>query len=396
MTTVPLRVQRTAGDGASSGTVLRYRFDLLMDRGAPALVGVLALATMVLVVLAALVLAATGIAPDGSEPLGLGEALWQSLMHAFDPSAVGGSAGWGYRAVMLGVGIGGLFILSALIGVLTTGLDERLVALRKGRSRVVERDHTVLLGWSPSAFTVLAELAVANANRARASVVVLADQDKASVEDAIRERVDMGTTRVVCRTGTALDPADLALVCPERARAIVVLPPEGADADVQTLKILMAIRQARRGGVRCPVVAALRSPAMLAAARALDDDATTLVLVDDILARMTAQSCRQRGLSAVYQELLDFAGDELYVIPAGPAVGTAFGDALHACQGGAVMGLRTADGQTLLAPPMDAVIGEGDQMIVIAADDGLATMVPPTVKVERAGTIFLPWPGNSS
>ena len=391
MATAAQSDSRKQAEGSSA--VLRYRFDLLMARGTSALVGLLAGATLGLVAVAAVILMATGIAPDGVTQLGPGEALWLSLMHAFDPSAVGGSDGWRYRGIMLVVGVGGLFILSALIGVLTTGLDAQLAALRKGRSRVVERGHTVVLGWSANAFTVLEELAVANANQRSSCVVVLANHDKAAMEDSIRERVAMGGTRVVCRTGTALDPADLALVRPERARAIIVLPLECEDADVQTLKILMSIRQARRRGVDCPVVAALRSPAMLDTARALADPATTLVLVDDFLARMTAQTCRQRGLSLVYQELLDFAGDEIYLIPSGPAAGMTIRDAMHACSGGTVIGLRSPDGRTLLAPPPDTVIGQDDAVIVIAADDDTAAMTPTEAwPIERAHIRTAPRP----
>ncbi|HMQ29728.1 MAG TPA: SH3 domain-containing protein, partial [Chloroflexaceae bacterium] len=34
----------------------------------------------------------------------------------------------------------------------------------------------------------------------------------------------------------------------------------------------------------------------------------------EIIARVTAQACRQPGLSAVWQDLLDFAGDEIYIV----------------------------------------------------------------------------------
>ena len=41
-------------------------------------------------------------------------------------------------------------------------------------------------------------------------------------------------------------------------------------------------------------------------------DEAQLVLAGDLIARITAQTCRQSGLSVVYTELLDFGGDEIY------------------------------------------------------------------------------------
>ena len=38
--------------------------------------------------------------------------------------------------------IGGLFIVSALIGVIAAGIDAKLADLRRGRSLVIEKDHT--------------------------------------------------------------------------------------------------------------------------------------------------------------------------------------------------------------------------------------------------------------
>ena len=41
------------------------------------------------------------------------------------------------------------------------------------------------------------------------------------------------------------------------------------------------------------------------------DDINT-VLTGDVIARVTAQTSRQSGLSAIYTELLNFEGDEIY------------------------------------------------------------------------------------
>src|SRR5690554_1881503 len=101
---------------------LRYWFDNLMSSGTPALIGMLFVASLIVVVLAAAILSLAGFVQDGEAArLSFSEAAWQSLMRTLDSGTMGGDTGAGYRGVMLLVTLGGVFIVSALIGVLNNG-----------------------------------------------------------------------------------------------------------------------------------------------------------------------------------------------------------------------------------------------------------------------------------
>ena len=104
-------------------------------------------------------------------------------------------------------------------------------------------------------------------------------------------------------------------------------------------------------------------------ARLVGKDEVELVLVGDLIARITVQTCRQSGLSVVYTELLDFGGDEIYFSDEPALVGKTFGEALLAYEDCSVIGLRPQRRRRRLNPPMDTVLGAGDQLIVIAEDD---------------------------
>jgi hypothetical protein len=71
----------------------------------------------------------------------------------------------------------------------------------------------------------------------------------------------------------------------------------------------------------------------------------------------------------VYTELLDFGGDEIYFKEEPALVGKKFGEALLAYEDSTLIGLRPAGGGALLNPPMDRVIGSGDKLIAVSADD---------------------------
>jgi voltage-gated potassium channel Kch len=271
---------------------------------------------------------------------------------------------------MLTVTIGGIFIVSSLVGVLTTGMEKRIAELRKGRSRVVERGHAVILGWSDQIFTVVSELAKANQSRKRSCVVILANQDKVSMEDQLRARVgDTGRLRVICRSGSPLKRLDLELVSPDAARSIMVLSPPGDDADIDVIKALLLLNYRSWGPRRPHVVAAVQSSENLAAARLAAGSYAQIIDADDIAVRLVVQSNRQSGLSTVCTDLLDFSGNEIYMRAEPALAGATYGEALGAYEQGCPIGLRHGDGTLTVNPAMDTRIRADDQIIVIAEDD---------------------------
>lgn len=348
---------------------LRYAADRLLGLGTLAQVGVLGLLTLAVVGLAALILVAAGIGPEGRP--GVREAVWLALAHLFDGGTMGGDPpNWPYRAVTLGVTVSGLLLVSALVGLLTTGLVRLLEDLRRGRSLVLESDHTVILGWTPAVFTIVSELAHANAHRRRPRIVVLAEKDKVEMEQAIRKKVPhLGKTRVICRTGSPIDPDDLAIVAPNAARAIVVLAPEGADADTQVLKTILALTHSphRKAG-KYHIVAELNDPKKRDVAALVGGDELEVVLATEVVTRLTVQTCFQSGLSYVYTELFDFAGDEIYMAREPRLTGRTFREATLAYDRCAVIGLRSGDGKLALNPPGETIVGPTDEVIAIAAE----------------------------
>src|SRR5262245_10112318 len=117
---------------------VRYAFDNTMSKGTIALIGWLAALSALVVVVMAMFVTVTGITPQDGEQLSFAEAIWQSLMRTLDAGTMGGDSGWSFRLTMLLVTFGGIFVISTLIGVLTSGIEGKIEDLRKGRSRVIE------------------------------------------------------------------------------------------------------------------------------------------------------------------------------------------------------------------------------------------------------------------
>ena len=350
---------------------LRYNFDKSMAAGPIALIGWLALVSLGMIVIFSFVLVLSGIGPAPNEKLSFVEASWMSLMRTLDAGTMGGDQGWAFRFVMFLVTLGGIFLVSSLIGVLTSGLESKMDELRKGRSFVIEKNHQVILGWSSSVFTIISELVVANENQRKPRIVVLADKDKVEMEEEIRSKVgSTRNTKVICRTGSPIDLYDLELVNPHESKSIIILSPEAENPDSQVIKSILAItNNPARRAEPYHIVAEIRDPKSMEAARLVGRDEATLIEANDLIARITVQTCRQSGMSVVYTELLDFDGDEMYFQEEPSLVGKTFGDALFAYEDSSVMGMQFADGHVKANPPMDTVIAPGDKLIAISEDD---------------------------
>jgi ion channel POLLUX/CASTOR len=362
---------------ATFGERLRYAFDKSLSGGTISLIGWLGLVSGLIVLTATVILLLTGIAPEVAEgqdrqTFSLAEALWQSLMRSLDPGTLAGDSGWKYRVLMLTVTVGGIFIVSLLISVLSNGLQNKLEELRKGRSFVVEENHTLILGWSSRIFLIISELVIANENRKNPRVVILADRDKVEMEEEIRAKVgNTKNTHVVCRSGNTIDLVDLEIVNPHAAKSIIILSPgDTADADAQVIKMILAItNNPHRHAEPYHIVAEIRDEKNLQVAHLVGQEEAQLILSGDIIARITVQTCLQVGLSIVYTELLDFDGDEIYLQEEPQLVGKTFGEALLAYQLCSVIGLQQAAGGVKVNPPMETVIQQGDKIITIAEDD---------------------------
>lgn len=352
---------------------LIYMFDSIMSAGTPAMIGMLALLSLAVVFVAAAVISLLGInQPGESGGLSFGEAAWLSLMRTLDAGTMGGDNGLGFRFVMFLVTLGGVFIVSSLIGVLSSAVEGKLEELRKGRSIVLEDKHTVILGWSPQVFTIVSEVVEANSNQKRAAIAILAEKDKVEMEDEIRARiVSLKTTRVICRSGNPMDPADLELVSPHTARSIIVIPPDSDVPDSFVIKTVLAItNNPNRREAPYHIVTQLREEKNQAVIKMIGvRDEIDAVMMGELIARVTAQTSRLSGLSVVYTELMNFSGDEIYFKEEPSLSGRIFGDSLLAFEDSTVMGICRADGNVMLNPPMDTRYEPGDKVIAISADD---------------------------
>ncbi len=355
-------------ENSSLTAKLRYWFDTALAKGPSVIIKWLGLLTLALIGFAAVVMTIfrlTGIS-GSKDRLGIAEAFWQSLLRVLDSGTFAGDNGWITRIVGLLVTLAGIFIAGSLIGLIANAVDQRIELLRRGTSTVLESGHAVILGWSERVPAIVSELIIANESEKKAAVVVLASAPKMEMEETLRESIgDYKTTRIVCRSGEPWIPHTLALSNVVKARSIVVI---GAGSDAETVKVLLAIRAA---GAEAPIIAEVMSNETARSLRSLFGERLVTVNSDDLVAELTAQACRQRGLSTVFRELLDFDGDEMYFANFPALAGHTYAQVQLAFANSSIVGRMDASGVVELNPPASTLIRADDELIGIAADDSL-------------------------
>jgi len=351
---------------------IKYWFDNLMSKGPHMMILLLGFLSLIIILFSGLVIWYLQIAPENEEPLGFIESIWQSLLRALDSGTMGGDVGWPFRFISFLVTLGGIFVLSILIGVLGTSIEEKLNNLRKGKSFVIEKEHTLILGYSSKIFTIISELVIANENIKNPRIVILADKDKVEMEDEIKNKIsDLKNTKIICRSGVPYDFSDLEIVNPQQSKSILILTPdEDENADSLTIKTILAItNNPNRRPNPYHIVAEMKDISNYEVAKMVGKDEAEILFVDDIIAKIIVQTSRQSGLSIVYTELFDFDGVEIYIQSENKLIGKSYGEALSLYEDSSLIGVKQMDGSVKLNPEMEYIVREDDMVIVISEDD---------------------------
>ena len=353
---------------------LRYWFDNVMAKGALPLILLLLAITVAVVLLIGVVSYLINGQVFGS----LGNSIWQNLMHALDAGTLAGldtASGAPFVALMTITTICGIFITSMLIGIINSGLESKFDSLRKGNSRVLEKDHTVILGFDSRVFIVLRELTLANENRKKPRIVILGDADKEEMDQAIRDQLpDTKNTVIITRTGDAADAAALSRCSLETCRSIII----NESSDAAAIRTILAVTNYMKEhpGSNAHITAVVYDEANVEVARIAGEGRAEIIYFADAMARIIAHTCRQPGLSMVYTELFSFEGNEIYMEPIPAFAGLTFSDIQTRLPRSCPIGINRG-GQALVNPPMDTVILDTDEVIVVADDDGMSTPCEP-------------------
>ena len=192
---------------------LRYRLDNFFSKGGTAVfLALLFLFFIAFVVMGSLRLLAFVFFPDENIDE-MGFLLWHAFFQIIDSGSLAeldAQSNLAGKLVAIATIFMGLVLFSSMVDFITQQFEMRLSILRKGKSKVLEKNHTIILGFDIRCMEIIKELIEANASEKDAVVVVMADREKEEMDDYFHEHLpDTQSTRIICRTGLASSPQAL-------------------------------------------------------------------------------------------------------------------------------------------------------------------------------------------
>jgi ion channel POLLUX/CASTOR len=373
--------------------VFRYKFDNYMARGGWSIFTALVVVFVVCVlIIGGLRAAVNYVEPEGAEREGnFLRQIYQSFNHLSDPGTMAYDidSSFSFKLTAILGGMIGIVIFSTLIAFITTAMDQKIHDLRKGHSKVIEEEHTLILGWNERVMEILRELILANESEDDPCVVILSRREKEDMDDSLAlYRPDTGNTRVVTRSGSESSLVNLDVVSVDAARSIIVLAhcnpsandQEKASSDHIAIKTILAVVASLPDGAAVPIIAEIFHDRNREVVRDISPNVIT-VDADEILAKIMVQTSRSIGLSVVYGEILSFDGCEMYFHEAEWG-DVAFGDLPYRFPDGIPMGLRRGD-DLLINPAIDTRLEAGDAILILAEDDSTIDYRPEPIASGR-------------
>ena len=280
----------------------------------------------------------------------------------------------------------GLIFFSSLVAFITEEFESRLKLLRKGKSIVVEQDHTLILGFNDRIIDIIKELVIANESEDYAAVVILSEEDKEEMDDFLRNNVgNTSSTRLITRTGSTSNIANLNKVGLQSASSIIILnDAKSSDlqevknlSDAKVIKSILTVLAAKDKGDIPPIAVEIHLEQYRKLAESIVPDVLTTLNEADILARILVQTSRNLGLSAVYLNLVGFAGNEFYFYrPERGWRGLTFKELPFHFPNSMPLGIRNSRDAIKLNPSKGYQLLEDDEVIILAEDDSTIKFEP--------------------
>ncbi len=345
-----------------------YWFDNRMSRGSKGMIGILVLVTLMTALLATLIIMLFGL--NGG--LGIPAVFWDmmaTIMNKWMPFFEDHSIG--YLLVMAAASLVGLLVTSILIGIITNSIQMRVEGLRKGNSIVLEKNHIIVIGFYAGEYTLLRQL-ILSAGKRKCTIVIGGEMEKTDMEQYIQDNIVCpDNVTIICRTIDPYDPETLRRLSVETCRTILISPTDDRTAIKMMLAASSLVSQS--GNKKVNVHAVTRSsdscfPAEVAALHRI-----VTVQINEMVAAILSHSCTQSGLAAIYREIANFEGSEIYLTQLPNQGGHTFMELMAGMDHAVPIGLYR-EGKPNLNPPADFVVEDTDKLLVFAEDKDSAVL----------------------
>jgi ion channel POLLUX/CASTOR len=291
------------------------------------------------------------------------------FVRLIDPGTFVEDKGFFLRFVTVFVTFTGIFVFSILLGLIVSQIQRLIEKLKLGKTDVPEKNHYIILGWSPKIFSLLIELSQAHIHHKIPVIVILTNKKKAHLEEEISRECKNIRARIVIRNGNTSDILILSKLGINEAKSIMIFDdPDDLD-DVKTIKsALIIIKNPNRKKEAYNIVVESNNPDSKELLEGFHLDEIKVVIGNQIMSRLLVQTVRFPALSNIVNELFSFKGNEFYVVKNNAPINTKFIDLIDKFVKGIPVGVLRENGKKeyIINPDHNLEVQVGDKIILLA------------------------------
>ncbi len=351
---------------------LRYWIDRRMARGTASMVKMLVVTVLSVVLLVTVLVMIFGLHKEGKSAIAV---FWDNLRSAMSsgfPSSDSGTILYIILYTLLG--LTGMIFTGMLIGIFSSTMRGKLLALQKENTLILEKGHVVVLGFKPGEYALIQQLVEA-AGKEKRTLVVADDMERMDMEALIRENVEIPkNVSLNLRRVDVTSSKSLECCAIPDARTVVI---HGRDPG-RVMKTLLALSVLLKDCAAPPeIVATVDSENASLPEESLEKRHVHMMYIGDLVARIVARVATQPGVYEAFMEMISFRGFEFYYEEVPEAVGLPFGKVHLAAANGIVLGIFR-NGRSMIDPPPETIVEEGDLLIVFEEEQGSLHLMPET------------------
>ena len=240
-------------------------------------------------------------------------AFWDSLMQFIDTgniSSVDGS--FGLVITFLMVTFIGVCGWGSLIAMINKALQDRINNLSKGNAFIMEKGHSIILGYGEEALTIIEEFLIAKIK----NIVLLSEHNV----DIIRKRISFikgyRKSNIIIREGSTSRIENIKLLNIKKCSSISIIN----NDDTESLNILLALKKILNeernvNDEKINICLLVHNEDTIEIIKSMEDENFTVHILYkyELLYKLISQSIIYTGLSSVYEDLFSNDGNDFKI-----------------------------------------------------------------------------------
>ncbi len=236
-------------------------------------------------------------------------AFWQSLMQFIDTGNISSVEGDKKLVItFLFVTFFGVFGWGLLIAMINNSLQDRIKNLSKGNIFIMEKNHSIILGYGEEVFSIIEELK----NGKVKNIVLLSEYDSNYIKKRIVFSKINKKVNIIVREGNPSIIENLKLLNIKKAHSIAII----SNDDTQSLKILLSLKNFilndyKDDDDKMNVSILVANKENIEIIKSIQNEVENqfkihIIYKYEILYKIIGQSMIYTGLSSVYEELFSY------------------------------------------------------------------------------------------